>query len=106
MRAFLPAFLLLACTHRVDAELSHLAGTEFILARLSVAPDAPVKVQPFTPAIFGTKQIANFTTHSAPQAGSWLLAVFATGIVVLLLWHLVAGRREAVRQAALAGAAA
>lgn len=66
-------------------------------------PDAPVKVPGFMPAVLGTKQIANFTTHSAPQAGSWLLAVFATGIMVLLVWHLVAGRREAVRQAALAG---
>lgn len=52
MRAFLPAFLLLACTHRVDAELSHLAGTEFILARLSVAPDAPVKVHLTVPRGF------------------------------------------------------
>lgn len=58
---------------------------------------APVKVEPFTPAILGTKKIANFTTTSLPQGGSYLLGVFATGLLALVLWHLVSGRRRAVR---------
>ncbi len=65
-----------------------------------LAPDAPVKVAPFMPVVFGSKQIANFTTHSFPQAGSALLAVFLLGILGVLAWHLVAGRRAAVRVAA------
>ncbi|MBL8916750.1 MAG: hypothetical protein JNM17_38970 [Archangium sp.] len=68
-------------------------------------PDAPVKVPGFMPAVLGSKQIANFTTHSWPREGSLLLGVFALGVVVLVTWHLIAGRREAVRQAALVGAA-
>ena len=60
-------------------------------------PTAPVKVQPFTPVVFGTKQIANFTTTSLPQAGSLLVTAFAVGAVALLVWHLVAGRLAAER---------
>lgn len=60
-------------------------------------PDAPVKVPGFMPAVLGSKQIANFTTHSWPQLGSLMLGIFATGLVVVLLWHLISGRREAVR---------
>lgn len=65
----------------------------------NLKPDAPVKVPGFMPAVLGTKQIANFTTHSWPQAGSYYLGVFALGTVAVLVWHLVSGRREAVRQA-------
>ena len=65
-----------------------------------LSPDAPVKVEGFMPALLGTKQIANFTTHSWPQAGSGYLAVFVVGVVALCGWHLVAGRRRAVREAA------
>lgn len=61
-------------------------------------PDAPVKVPGFMPAVLGSKKIANFITHSWPSAGSYLLAIFALGIVAVLLWHLASGRREAVRQ--------
>lgn len=56
-------------------------------------PTAPLKIKPFTPAIFGTKQVANFTTTSTPQLGSALVGIFATGVIVLLCWHLIAGRR-------------
>lgn len=67
----------------------------------SLDPDAPVKVAPFTPPLFGSKQIANFTSTSLPQLGTFYVGVFATGALILLVWHLVAGRR-----AARAGAAA
>lgn len=60
-------------------------------------PAAPLKIDPFTPAIFGEKQIANFTTRSMPQLGSVLVGVFATGVLVLLGWHLVVGRAAMVR---------
>jgi hypothetical protein len=60
-------------------------------------PRAPVKVEPFTPAILGTKKIANFTTTSLPQGGSYLLGAFATGLFFIVVWHLWAGRRRAAR---------
>ncbi len=62
-------------------------------------PEAPVKVPGFMPAILGTRKIANFTTHSWPQAGSYFLVIFVLGTVAVLLWHLVSGRRAAVKEA-------
>jgi copper chaperone NosL len=60
-------------------------------------PAAPLKLKPFTPAIFGTKQIANFTTTSTPELGSYMVGVFATGVLGLLAWHLIVGRAKALR---------
>lgn len=60
-------------------------------------PAAPVKVEPFMPVVLGTKQIANFTTHSYPLLGSFLLGTFAIGLTLLTVWHLWAGRREEKR---------
>jgi hypothetical protein len=60
-------------------------------------PTAPIKVDPFTPAIFGTKQVANFTTHSFPAIGTILVGIFATGIAALMFYHLIAGRLAASR---------
>jgi hypothetical protein len=60
-------------------------------------PTAPIKVEPFTPAIFGTKQIANFHTASWPQTGTYLIAAFALGVVGLTAWHLIKGRINAVK---------
>lgn len=65
-------------------------------------PDAPFKLEPFTPAIFGTKQIANFTTKSYPQLGSAYIGIFFAGVFGVLVWHLVAGRRQAMRAAVAA----
>ena len=59
-------------------------------------PEAPFKLPPFTPAIFGKKQIANFTTESWPQLGSVMVGVFVVGLLVVTVWHLIAGRRAAV----------
>lgn len=63
-----------------------------------LSPSAPVKVEPFMPALLGTKQIANFTTASYPLLGSLYLGLFATGVVALTAWHLLSGRRRASRQ--------
>ncbi len=60
-----------------------------------LAPNAAVKVKPFTPVILGTKQIANFTTHSYPQLGSIYIFAFLLGLLSLVAWHLIAGRRRA-----------
>jgi hypothetical protein len=69
-----------------------------------LSPDAPVKIPPFTPALFGTKQVGNFTTHSGPGQGTYLVAVFATGLLLLAAFHLLEGRRRARRATAAAAA--
>lgn len=66
-------------------------------------PTAPFKVEPFTPALLGTKQIANFTTRSTPALGTYLIIVSATIISLVAGWHLLKGyldSRRAQRQAA------
>ncbi len=63
----------------------------------SMAPDAPIKLEPFTPAIIGKKQVANFAVESWPQGGTILITIFLLGIVGITAWHLIAGRRAAVR---------
>lgn len=68
-------------------------------------PRAPVKVPGFMPVVLGTKKIANFTTHSFPALGSYMVGTFAVGIVLVLGFHLLRGRRAAVRDAARGEAA-
>lgn len=60
-------------------------------------PTAAITMKPFTPAIIGTKQVANFTTTSMPQLGTLLVGIFGTGIMALLAWHLIAGRLAMAR---------
>lgn len=52
-------------------------------------PSAAVKVKPFTPPVFGSAQIANFTVYNYPAAGSYLMA----GFVVLLTAAVVLSMR-------------
>lgn len=49
-------------------------------------PTASIKVQPFTPPFFGSKQIANFTVNSFPALGSYAFFAFAIllGLAILL----------------------
>ena len=63
----------------------------------SLSPDAPIKLEPFTPAIIGKKQVANFAVESWPQGGTIWVTVFLLGVVGITLWHLIAGRRAAMR---------
>jgi hypothetical protein len=56
-------------------------------------PRAPFSMEPFTPAILGTKQIANFTTTSVPGAATWLIAIFALGVIAITSWQLMSGIR-------------
>lgn len=81
-------------------------GLGFLLARFvyrlyvfghELDPNAPFDVEPFTPVVIGTKQIANFTTHSLPQTGTYLIAVFATGLALVTVAELWMGKRRAAR---------
>jgi hypothetical protein len=56
-------------------------------------PKAPVRVDPFLPPIFGTKQIANFTASSYPRAGTILITLFAAIVLALALWQIVSALR-------------
>ena len=48
-------------------------------------PTASIKVQPFTPPLFGSKQIANFAVNSFPELGSYALISFAV-LLLLAIW--------------------
>lgn len=54
-------------------------------------PTASIKVQPFTPPVFGSKQIANFMVNSFPGFASYALFAFA---VLLLVSILLSARRR------------
>ncbi len=69
----------------------------------SLAPDAPIRMKPFTPAVIGEKQVANFSTASWPHAASYCVVTFLVGVVSILVWHLVAGRRAAIASARMGG---
>lgn len=69
-----------------------------------LAHDAPIKIQPFMPALWGTKQVGNFTTHAYPGTGSYLISIFAFGIFFVTLVHLIEGRRRAARELRAAAA--
>jgi copper chaperone NosL len=48
-------------------------------------PTAAIKVEPFTPPFFGSKQIANFAVNSYPGVGSYALAAFPILLLVAIL---------------------
>jgi hypothetical protein len=54
-----------------------------------LSPDAPVKVAPFSPPMFGYQKIANFEVYSYPKPGTYvLLAVtVALAAAVWLAWR-------------------
>lgn len=98
---------------RALLDLSAIVGyfTTFSLARFlykmyayghDLAPDAPIKVQPFMPVVWGSKTIGNFTTFARPGVGTYLLGAFALGVFLVTLGHLIAGRRKAKRAAKVA----
>jgi copper chaperone NosL len=54
-------------------------------------PTASIKVQPFTPPFFGSKQIANFTVNSFPGPGAYAFFAFA---ILLLVAIILSARRK------------
>jgi hypothetical protein len=51
----------------------------------NLEPEAAIQVQPFTPPLFGTKQIANFSVASYPDVASFSLFAFAVLLVAAIL---------------------
>ncbi|MBK8166621.1 MAG: hypothetical protein IPK64_11820 [bacterium] len=56
-------------------------------------PTAALKLKPFMPVVIGTKQIANFTTQSYPLAGTFLVGLYAAGVIFLTGWFFLRGAR-------------
>ena len=86
----------------ITAYVSLFALARFLLQLWSFGhdldPEAPFRVDPFMPAFFGRKQIANFATEAWPGMGSVLVGVYAVGVLGVLGFHLVKGRRDSLRQ--------
>ncbi len=57
-------------------------------------PTAAVTVAPFMPVIVGTKQIANFTTHSYPHVGTLLVGLFALGVLLITARRIMVDGRQ------------
>ncbi|MEP0813490.1 MAG: hypothetical protein HRF49_02350 [bacterium] len=72
----------------------------------NLSPEAPIKIEPFTPPIYGRVKVANFWVESFPGGGSYALAAFgamiflAFAVALLMAWR--RARRE--RKAAAPGA--
>ncbi len=60
-------------------------------------PRAAVKVAPFTPPLFGTQQLANFTVESYPAPGTYVMLLFAAALAAILLlgWRSTRGAGSA-----------
>ncbi|MGH7499396.1 MAG: hypothetical protein ACREL3_11170 [Gemmatimonadales bacterium] len=70
-----------------------------------LSPEAPIKVAPFTPPIFGHRHIANFDVYSYPGAATYLLGAYALVVAtVLVLAARRARRRVTVRMPGAAAA--
>jgi hypothetical protein len=50
-----------------------------------LSPEAPIKVAPFTPPLFGHQHLANFDIYSFPGIGSFLLLGAAACLVAVLV---------------------
>ncbi len=107
MPLLLGFFILLSLRAAVQAKMSALVDTLVSFGWFSVFafwhfyqrlytyghnldPTAAVKVTPFTPPLFGSKQIANFTVYDYPAAGSYLMA----GFLLLLAAAIVLSSRR------------
>ncbi|RMG44699.1 MAG: hypothetical protein D6723_19060 [Acidobacteria bacterium] len=51
----------------------------------NLAPNAAIKVKPFTPPLIGKEQIANFTVYSWPGLASYSLVLFAILLFVAIV---------------------
>jgi copper chaperone NosL len=71
--------------------LFRFAYREYLFGH-NLDPHAAVRIQPFTPAILGTKQVANFTTNALPQFGSLLVGLFVVGVTILAARQFLASR--------------
>ena len=95
---FLRAAVMGKMTHLVDVLVLYVYFGAFALWSFAykmywyghnLAPTAAVRVDPFTPPLFGYKKLANFEVYSYPAAGSYALAAVALCLVLafVLAWR-------------------
>jgi hypothetical protein len=49
-------------------------------------PTAAIKVEPFTPPLFGTQVVGNFTVYSYPDIASFAFMAFGALLVAAIIW--------------------
>jgi hypothetical protein len=108
---FLRAAVLGKMTHLVDTLVLYVYFGSFALWSFAykmywyghnLDPKAAVRVEPFTPPLFGYKKLANFEVYSYPDLGSYALV----GVAVCLLVALGLAWRAARRGRTLVAAEA
>lgn len=67
-----------------------------------LSPEAPIKVAPFTPPIFGHQHIGNFDVYSYPGPATYCLGLYALVLAVTLLHSARRQRRIATTRRHLA----
>lgn len=53
----------------------------------TLSPEAPIKVPPFTPPVFGHQHIANFDVYSYPAAGTYVLGLYGLVLAAVLVYE-------------------
>jgi hypothetical protein len=64
-----------------------------------LSPEAPIKVAPFTPPVFGHQHIANFDVYSYPGLGTYLLGAYALVLAGVLILETRRESRGTIAQA-------
>ena len=57
-------------------------------------PTAAIKVEPFTPPLFGTQVVGNFTVNSYPELASYALFAYGVLLAAAIGWSWLSWRRE------------
>jgi hypothetical protein len=66
----------------------------------TLSPSAAVKVAPFMPPVFGSKQLANFRVYSFPDVASWAMAASTVLVMLAMFVAWRSSRDEAPAQSA------
>jgi copper chaperone NosL len=72
--------------------MARFAYTLYVFGH-NLSPDAPFSVEPFTPVVLGTGQVANFTITSLPATGAWALSGVGVVLLAVLAVSVAAGVR-------------
>ena len=79
--------------------MARFAYTLYVFGH-NLKPDAPFSVEPFTPVVLGTGQVANFTITSLPATGALALSVVGVALLGVLVASLVGAVSARVEPAA------
>lgn len=52
----------------------------------NLEPTAAIKVEPFTPPLFGSQTVGNFTVNSYPEPASYVMVAFGVLLAVAIVW--------------------